>query len=84
MLTVVMLNVIMLGVIRPSAIMLSIVMLGFVNLSVVMLNVYREIGWLLSFVYFFYSWHASAVSLSLLPLGDVIFAQLACLPPPPE
>jgi hypothetical protein len=38
-------------------------------------NVYREIGWLLSFVYFFGRWQASAVSL---PLGDVIFAHLAC------
>jgi hypothetical protein len=39
------------------------------------INVYREIRYFLSFVYFFVGWRASAVSM---PRGDVIFAQLTC------
>jgi hypothetical protein len=38
-------------------------------------KVYREIGLRLSFVYRLFKWHASDVSL---PLGDIIFDQLAC------
>jgi hypothetical protein len=40
-------------------------------------NVYRDIGWLFSFVYFLLRWHASAV---ILPPGDAIFGP-ASLPP---
>ncbi len=39
------------------------------------INAYREIGLLLSFVYFLVRWQANVDSLSP---GDVIFAQLAC------
>ncbi len=38
-------------------------------------NINREMGYLLSFVYFLFGWHASAASL---PLGDIILAKLAC------
>jgi hypothetical protein len=41
----------------------------------VSINVYREIGYLLTFAYFLVGWHAGAVSL---PPGEVIFVELAC------
>jgi len=43
--------------------------------QIIQANVYKEIGWMLSFVYFLVGWHDKAV---ILHLVGVIFAQLAC------
>ncbi len=45
--------------------------------TVVLDSIYREMGYFLSFVYFLSRRHANAVCL---PLGDVIFVQLAFPP----